>query len=59
MKSVLNKDDLLDAIANVASLKRIDPQAKGSVFAFRGMDWETLRSHLMGYVEGAKGGRHV
>jgi len=54
VKSVLNKEDLSDALGNVASLKGMDPTAKANVFAFRGMTSDTLRGHLMAHVEETK-----
>jgi hypothetical protein len=54
VKSILTKDSIFEAFENIASLKRIDGSAKGSIFAFRGVEPQTLASHLRAFIDDAK-----
>jgi hypothetical protein len=54
VKSRLNRDDLLDAMANIESVKRIDPAVVCVLFAFKSMTSGTLEGHLSSYLKAAK-----
>ena len=50
VKSTLNKKDLGDAVANLASAKRLNPNIATVVFAFTGLKVNTMATHLPGFA---------
>lgn len=50
VKSTLNRKDLRDAVENVASVKRLNPEVLAILFAFTGFNADTLATHLPAVV---------
>lgn len=48
VKSILNKKDLREAVKNLASAKRLNPDIATVLFAFTGLKANTLAKHLPG-----------
>jgi hypothetical protein len=50
VKSTLNKKDLRDAVKNLASTKRLNPNVATILFAFTGLKANTLATHLPSFA---------
>jgi hypothetical protein len=51
VKSILNREDLKDAVENVASAKRLNPQARGIIFGYESAKHKTLADTLSGIAK--------